>query len=117
MYIIRKQFSFCASHQLENLPQGHPCTRLHGHNYEVVIELRSETVNEAGMVQDYRELSDVKQLLDDAFDHKHLNDFLSFNPTAENMARNFYHIFKPNYPSLYAVEVSETPKTSARYER
>jgi len=27
-----------------------------------------------------------------------------------------YDIFKPVFPQLYAVEVSETPKTSAVYE-
>lgn len=116
MYKIRKEFSFCASHQLNCLPEGHPCTRLHGHNYVVTVELVGSKLNDAGMLQDYRELDDIKQFLDNAFDHKNLNDFLPYNPTAENMARHFFAIWKTNHPLLYAVEVSETPKTSARYE-
>jgi 6-pyruvoyltetrahydropterin/6-carboxytetrahydropterin synthase len=38
------------------------------------------------------------------------------NSSAENLARLLYDIFKPILPELYAVEVSETPKTSAIYE-
>lgn len=116
MYKIRKEFSFCASHQLDCLPEGHPCTRLHGHNYVVIVELASKTLDATGMVQDYRELEPIKRFLDNGVDHKHLNDFFDFNPTAENMAKAFFELWKPKFPKLVAVEVSETPKTSARYE-
>lgn len=117
MYIIRKEFSFCASHQLEGLCEGHPCSRLHGHNYVVVVELRKETLNEVGMVRDYRELEPVKRFVDEALDHKHLNDFIDGNPTAERMAQIFFEVFSEKIPEIYAVEVSETPKTNARYEK
>ena len=38
------------------------------------------------------------------------------NPTAENLARTLYEIFTESIPQVYAVEVSETPKTTAIYE-
>jgi 6-pyruvoyltetrahydropterin/6-carboxytetrahydropterin synthase len=51
-------------------------------------------------------------------DHKDLNTVFTCNPTAENMAEFFYEVFNARYhPLLFAVEVSETPKTMARYER
>ena len=50
MYSISKDFEFCASHELCDLEVGHPCMRKHGHNYKVTMELRSETLNDAGMV-------------------------------------------------------------------
>ena len=116
MYKISKEFSFSASHQLEGLPQNHPCSKIHGHNYIVKVFLKSETLNETGFVRDYRELDSVKRYIDETLDHQHLNDVLTFNPTAENIAKFLYDTFKKDIPEVYAVEVSETPKTSAIYE-
>ena len=103
MYKISKQFSFSASHILEGLPQEHPCSRLHGHNYVITVHLKSKELNQVGFI-------------DEKLDHRHLNDVLSFNPTAENIARYLYDTFVADIPELYAVEVSETPKTTAIYE-
>lgn len=116
MYKISKQFAFSASHILEGLPTEHPCARLHGHNYVVTVHLKSETLNEVGFVKDYRELSLVKDYIDTELDHRHLNDVLDFNPTAEQMAKYLFDLFKDKLPGLYAIEVSETPKTTAIYE-
>lgn len=116
MYIIRKEFAFSASHQLNCLPEDHPCTRLHGHNYVVTVELRSEELNEAGFVLDYRALDDVKKFIDNTLDHRHLNDVFDFQPSAENMAEALYNVFSAMHSEVCAVEVSETPKTLARYE-
>jgi len=116
MYTINKEFHFSASHILTGLEPEHPCSRLHGHNYVVNIFLRSEKLNEVGFIIDYGELKPVLHYIKDVLDHRHLNDILPFNPTAENLARHFYDTFKPQFPSLFKVEVSETPKTNASYE-
>lgn len=116
MYKISKQFSFSASHILHGLPEEHPCARLHGHNYVVTIHLKSDKLNEAGFVRDYRELSEIKKYINEELDHRHLNDIFDFNPSAENIARYLFDLFKNGFPELFAVEVSETPKTTAIYE-
>ena len=116
MYKISKQFSFSASHILEGLNIQHPCSRLHGHNYTVTVHLESEELDQVGFVRDYRELDNVKKYIDDKLDHRHLNDVFDFNPTAEKLAKHFYDLFKVWIPQLKAVEVSETPKTTAIYE-
>jgi 6-pyruvoyltetrahydropterin/6-carboxytetrahydropterin synthase len=116
MYKISKQFAFSASHILEGLPHDHPCTRLHGHNYVVTVHLKAKELNDVGFVKDYRDLDAVKRYIDDNLDHRHLNDVFQFNPTAENMAKYLYDLFKKDIVELYAVEVSETPKTTAIYE-
>jgi len=117
MYIIRKEFSFSASHQLMGLPKEHPCSNLHGHNYTVIVELRSEDVDPVGFVYDYRNFESMKNWINNNLDHKHLNEFFDCNPTAENMAKFIFDYFANIIPYVFAVEVSETPKTSARYER
>lgn len=76
MLTITKEFHFSASHVLDRLPSWHPCARMHGHNYIVVLELsaRREDLTEAGFVRDYRELDAFKKWMDDTLDHRHLNE-------------------------------------------
>lgn len=130
MYTISKEFHFSASHILYGLDDGHPCGRLHGHNYVIIVELQSQSLNETGFVKDYRELDPIKRFIDDELDHRHLNDILDptlpkrvplfpGNPSAENMARVLFYVFQHLVPDvkISAVTVKETPKTAARYER
>ena len=116
MYKISKQFSFCASHVLNLLPEDHPCSRLHGHNYRITLHLKSETLDQYGFVKDYHALNPVRQFIAETLDHQHLNDCMSYPPTSENIARFLYERFKPEISELCAVEVSETPQTTCIYE-
>jgi 6-pyruvoyltetrahydropterin/6-carboxytetrahydropterin synthase len=117
MYKISKEFSFSAAHSLFGLHDDHPCSRLHGHNYVVTVHLRAKELNPQGFVRDYNELRMVKSYIDGTLDHRNLNDILApLNSSAENIAKMIYDRFKSQLPELYAVEVSETPKTSAIYE-
>ena len=115
MYTISKEFHFSASHRLRGLAEGHPCGRMHGHNYIIIVELQSYDVDEVGFVEDYGKLNDIKQYIDNMLDHRHLNDIIAGNPTAENIAKTIYDLFKPVHPYLVKVSVSETPKTLASY--
>lgn len=117
MYKISKEFAFSAAHQLHGLPAEHPCSRLHGHNYVVTVHLKAGELNKNGFVQDYNELNIVKTYIDEHLDHRNLNDIMApLNSSAENLAKMLFDIFKPQFPKLCAIEVSETPKTSAIYE-
>lgn len=122
MYKISKEFHFSASHTLLGLPDGHPCGRLHGHNYVIIVELSDLELDEVGFVEDYGELKDVKEFIDKQWDHRNLNDLSPFtaakinsewNPSAENMARILFNKFKPMHPKLTGIGVKETPKTIA----
>jgi 6-pyruvoyltetrahydropterin/6-carboxytetrahydropterin synthase len=120
-YRISKEFAFSASHQLEGLPPEHQCSRLHGHNYVLVVRLEADDLDRTGFVIDYGELSPVKKWIDDTLDHRHLNDLLPFNPTAENMARHTADIVR-NLLSLtpnikVSIAISETPKTWAEWSQ
>jgi 6-pyruvoyltetrahydropterin/6-carboxytetrahydropterin synthase len=118
MYKITKEFSCCSSHVLTGLPNTHPCSHLHGHNYVIKIELSSFTLDEVGFVYDYRGLDNIKKWIDETMDHKHLNDVFDFNPTAENIAKHIFEQVRFLVPevAVSAVEVSETQKTNARFE-
>ncbi len=120
MYTIRKSFAFEASHQLPQMPDGHQCARLHGHSYVVTVELRSELLGAAGFVMDFGDLAPVKDFIDRKLDHRHLPDVAELggrgeDTTSERMAETLFHRFAFFFDKLYAVEVAETAKTSARY--
>lgn len=116
MFTIYKEYHFSASHQLPQLPEDHPCHRLHGHNYVVEVELQSEALDKFGFVRDYRELDALKNYIDEVFDHRHLNDILGDNNvTAENIAKHFYDWCKGRWTEVSAVRVRETPKSCAEY--
>lgn len=115
--MIEKDFAFSASHVLNGLPEGHQCGRLHGHNYTVRIRLTGTTLRDVGFLYDYGDLAPFKGLIDDTLDHRHLNDVMVGNPTAENLAHHLANIaggllHLPRGVQV-AVGVSETPKTWA----
>ena len=115
MYTISKEFAFSASHELKGLPIEHPCSRLHGHNYIIIVKLTSVGLNKVGFVTDYKALDSIKKFIDETLDHRHLNDVLQFNPTAENIAKFFFKKFKREFPQISAIVVKETEKTAAKY--
>ncbi|MGA8944205.1 MAG: 6-carboxytetrahydropterin synthase QueD [Thermoactinomyces sp.] len=115
MYTITKRYHFSASHQLDHLPEEHPCSRLHGHNYQVEIVLKSETLNQQAFVRDYGELKPFQRYLEETLDHRHLNDVLPCVPTAENLAKWLFDWAKKRWNCVVAVKVSDTPKTWAIY--
>jgi 6-pyruvoyltetrahydropterin/6-carboxytetrahydropterin synthase len=118
MYRITKEFHFSASHQLKGLADNHPCSRFHGHNYIVVVELVAPELSQVGFVRDYHELAPLKSYIDDHLDHRHLNDVLGDDTvTAERMAKYLFDWSKSRWPEVSAVRISETPKTWAEYRQ
>ena len=115
MFTITKRFRFEASHRLAGLPESHPCSRLHGHSYKVYFLLQSKTLNGVGFVRDFRDLTIIQEWLNANFDHRHLNDVLEVNPTAENIAQFLFEAFIHKFPELVAVTVEETENASANY--
>lgn len=116
-YTIEKDFAFSASHVLTGLRDGHPCGRLHGHNYVVRLRLSGDRLLDVGFLFDYGDLRPFGQFLDDTLDHRHLNEVMASNPTAENLAQYLARIvaglFRVPEGVAVSVGVSETPKTWA----
>lgn len=117
MYTITKDYAFSASHQLAGLPEDHQCARMHGHNIVVRVTLASPTLDEVGFVLDYGQMAPLGEWLDAEFDHRHLNDTVDFNPTAENFSRHIFETVESWGWPVVKVEWSETPKTWAAYTK
>lgn len=120
MWTLRKTFRFEAAHRL---PQHDgKCARLHGHSWVADIEVRGSSLHtggaQAGMVQDYGDLSAVtRPIIDGYLDHFFLNDTTGLaNPTSEELARWLYDRLKPYLSLLCAVTIHETCTSECRYE-
>lgn len=119
-YTISKRFRFCASHILNGLPDGHKCGRLHGHNYEIELVLASQQLDQTGFVVDYGHLHSMQTFIDDNLDHRHLNEVIPGQPSAERIAEWLFEkcsmVLAPQVAALLvALRVSETPMTWAEF--
>lgn len=121
MYTISKEFHFSSSHQLDHLPSDHPCSRVHGHNFTVIVEFETVQLNNDYFVIDYRKLSPIKNWIDDVLDHRHLNDLFHFPITSENLAKFLFLKFTQmmqheTNAKIKSVSLKETDKTLAKYD-
>lgn len=119
-FTIAKRFSFSASHALTAVPEDHKCRRTHGHNYEVEVVCAADELDDRGMVLDYFDLDPVRQFIDETVDHRHLNDVIPGEPTAEQLAWWLFESLKSALPAevasqIVAIRVYETPRTWAEY--
>lgn len=109
MYTVIKRMEISASHSL-TLPYPSKCENLHGHNWIITVYCRSKELNGYGMVVDF---SQIKEVVQGMLDHRHLNDVLPFNPTAENIARWVCE----QVPYCFKVEVRESEGNTVIYEK
>jgi 6-pyruvoyltetrahydropterin/6-carboxytetrahydropterin synthase len=105
---VRDRFS--AAHFLRGYKGK--CERVHGHTFQVEVEVRASELDTAGIGIDFTE---IKKALAAALpDHTLLNEVYPFNPSAENLARHLYGELKKSYP-VRAVTVWESEDASATY--
>ena len=109
MYEVVKTIEVSASHALNHLRYDSPCKSIHGHNWKITVYCSSESLNDDGMVVDFKDISDIVNRLD----HKHINDVLVCVPTAEHIARWVCSMIK----ECYKVEVEESKGNKAIYSR
>lgn len=95
----------------------------HGHNYELIASVTGQIDPETGYVMDVKVLKDlIKSEVEDAFDHKNLNEqvpeFENLNPTAENIAVVIWNKLKPKLKENHELEITlyETPRNFVTYK-
>lgn len=113
---LYKEFSFEAAHHLPNVPDGHKCRRLHGHSFHVRVTVRGALDPRLGWVMDFADLKAAWKPLDEALDHRYLNEIPGLeNPTSEVLARWIWQRLLPALPGLAAIEVRETCSSGCVY--
>ena len=138
MYYLRTKQSFDAAHFLKNY-EG-KCRNIHGHRWNVVVEIASEYIQEEGanrgMVFDFGDLKAKLKQICEELDHALICEegalkaktlealqeeefrivLVPFTPTAENFARYIYQKMKETFQEVCKVAVYETPDNCAMYE-
>jgi 6-pyruvoyltetrahydropterin/6-carboxytetrahydropterin synthase len=113
---IFKEFTFESAHRLPNVPQGHKCSRLHGHSFNVALHVRGPVGVDSGWVMDFGDIKKAFQPLLDRLDHNYLNDIEGLeNPTSEVLARWIWRRLRPGLPVLSEVVVRETCTSGCVY--
>lgn len=95
----------------------------HGHNYELIVQIKGSIDPETGYLIDLKILSDIiKEHILNRFDHKNLNldtdEFQNLNPTAENIAVVIWNILRKQIDTTYelTVRLYETERNFVEYD-
>ncbi len=113
---IFKEFTIEAAHWLPNVPEEHKCRRLHGHSFRIQVYVEGPLDPQFGWVMDFADLKAAFQPIEDAIDHRCLNDVEGLeNPTSENLARWVWDRLKLELPMLKKVIVRETCTSGCVY--
>ena len=122
MYEIKIKAEFSAAHNLRAV--GGKCESLHGHNFAVEVGVESKTLDELGMVMDFRLLKAKTKTTLELLDHHYLNQLPAFqhtNPSAEEIAAFLFSELSRQIDQgdrrLTWVAVSESETSQAVYRR
>jgi 6-pyruvoyltetrahydropterin/6-carboxytetrahydropterin synthase len=109
-WTLKVKDRFQAAHFLKDYTGK--CEKLHGHTFQVEVEIGATELNEVGIGIDF---TDIKKKLSEILpDHTLLNDIYDFNPSAENLSRHFFQTLKEWFP-VKCVTVWESADASASY--
>ena len=132
MIILKRHFSFCASHRLFNSNFSEEKNKLifgkcagkngHGHNYKLEVSITGNINAETGMLFNLEELKDIvnERIIQDV-DHKHLNFDVPWLegkiPSSENIVEAIWErldkkiqTYPKHHISLHSITLWETEK-------
>jgi len=119
-YKMKILTDFAAAHYLRNY-EG-PCSRVHGHNWKVEVEVSASRLDRIGMGLDFKLIKQATNKLIDRLDHQNLNELAPFdqqNPTAENIAAWLYRELSSNLNTdvirVASVTLWETERACVTY--
>ncbi len=113
---LKQHFQIESARFLPKLPPDHPCSRLHGHSFKIILTLVGPLLPELDWVMDYHQISVVMKPLLTQLDHRTLNEVAGLeNPTSEKLAQWIFEKAKIQIPILKSVTIMETTNTECRY--
>jgi 6-pyruvoyltetrahydropterin/6-carboxytetrahydropterin synthase len=113
---LKTQFRIESARFLPHLPEDHPCRRLHGHGFVIILKLVGELDPKIGWVRDYHEIEKIARPLLSEIDHRVLNEVPGLeNPTSEILCKWLFDRLTKHIPELKQVSVCETPTTECSY--
>jgi len=107
-----------SAHQLHGYDG--PCKDMHGHTWKVEMVVCGDTLDEVGLLADFKVLKALLKQVLTPLDHVVLNDLPAFkgvNPSTENLARHIYRALSTHCAPLRLkqVQVWESDTASVIY--
>ena len=113
---VFREFKFEAAHRLPHVPDGHKCSRLHGHSYRFTVFVGGPVDADLGWVMDFGDIKAVVEPVVRDLDHYYLNEIEGLeNPTSEVLAQWLWNRIGPGLRGLESIEVRETCTSGCRY--
>jgi 6-pyruvoyltetrahydropterin/6-carboxytetrahydropterin synthase len=119
-YTLKVVSDFASAHTLRDYPGA--CSRMHGHNWKVELEVLASALDEVGMAVDFKVMKNAVREVTDDLDHYYLNEIEPFdkiNPTAENIAAYLYKRLSTRLNNdsikVSALTLWETERACVRY--
>jgi len=119
-YTLKVLTDFASAHTLRDYPGA--CSRMHGHNWKVELEVEAFKLNDIGIAIDFKQMKKIANEVCDRLDHHYLNEiepFTEINPTAENIAAYLYDEISKQLNNetvkVSAVTLWETDRACVRY--
>ena len=106
---IHRTYTMHAARFIPTLEPTHPCSKMHGHTFKVIIEVDGPIDQETGFVMDFYDLDViVNKNVMKKIDHKILNDVEGLeNPSSEYLAIWVWNELIGSLPILSEVTISE----------
>jgi 6-pyruvoyltetrahydropterin/6-carboxytetrahydropterin synthase len=137
MYFVEKAFRIPIGHRLSK--HKGLCCNIHGHNWKLLIKVKSETLNQNDMIIDFYDLKTiVDKLIITKFDHCLIVKYddrmipedydgkiirINCDPTAEFLSRYIYEelekYFNKSLPGIFVDQITlyENDDSSAMYRK
>ncbi len=113
---IFNRYHLESARRLPKLPVDHPCSRVHGHSFQVEIHVSGPLDPDMDWVVDFAELDAAFSPIHAQLDHHYLNDIPGLeNPTTERMAQWIWQKLKPGLPGLSKIVIQETQQSGCVY--
>jgi 6-pyruvoyltetrahydropterin/6-carboxytetrahydropterin synthase len=113
---LKQHFQIESARFLPKLEKTHPCSRMHGHSFKLILTLIGDADPSLGWVMDYNEIQEKMKPLLSLIDHRVLNEVPGLeNPTSELLAKWVFERAQTTLPLLARVTVAETPNTECSY--
>ena len=115
-YELKQQFQIESARFLPHLEKTHPCSRMHGHSFKIVLRLVGDLDPKLGWVIDYNDIQKAMRSILEQIDHRVLNEIPGLeNPTSELLAKWIFDKALVLLPILKSVSILETSLTECTY--
>ena len=114
---IYRTYTIHSARFIPTLDSNHPCKKMHGHTFKIIIELDAPINKKTGFVMDFYDLDlIVNNKIIKTIDHKVLNDIKGLeNPSSEYLSIWIWSKLIVYIPILSEITVSEDNGTGIKY--